>query len=48
MPGHYKIKLKQAGYRLVYRIEDGRFTVVVVAVGKRDKLIVYKRAAGRR
>ena len=48
MPGHYKIKLKQAGYRLVYRIDDGRLTVIVVAVGKRDKLSVYKRAAERR
>ena len=48
MPGHYKIKLKQAGYRLVYRIDGGRLTVIVVAVGKRDKLAVYRRAAERR
>lgn len=47
MPGHYKIKLKQAGYRLVYRIDGGRLTVVVVAVGKRERLDVYKRAEKR-
>jgi mRNA interferase RelE/StbE len=47
MPGHYKIKLRQAGYRLVYRIGDGRLTVVVVAVGKREYQDVYERAAKR-
>lgn len=34
MPGHYKIKLRASGYRLVYRVEDER---VVVAVGKRER-----------
>lgn len=43
----YKIKLRAAGYRLVYRVEDQRVTVVVVAVGKRDRNAVYKIAAGR-
>lgn len=47
MPGHYKIKLRQAGYRLVYRIDDGRLTVIVVAVGKREHHDVYERAAKR-
>ena len=47
MPGHYKIKLRQAGYRLVYRIDGGRVTVVVVAVGKREHFDVYKRAIKR-
>jgi mRNA interferase RelE/StbE len=32
MPDHYKIKLRAAGYRLVYRVEDLRVTVVVVAI----------------
>ena len=32
----------------VILIDDGRLTVIVVAVGKRDKLSVYKRAAERR
>ena len=44
---HYKIKLRDAGYRLVYRVEDRAVTVTVVAVGKREGAGVYK-AAGRR
>jgi len=40
----YKIKLKAAGYRLVYRVEDQRVTVVVVAVGKRERGLVYTTA----
>lgn len=43
----YKIKLRAAGYRLVYRVDDGTVTVIVVAVGKRDRNLVYKVAAGR-
>lgn len=47
MPDCYKIKLRAAGYRLVYRVDDEVVTVVVVAVGKRDRNLVYKIAAGR-
>jgi mRNA interferase RelE/StbE len=43
----YKIKLKNAGYRLVYQVDDSRVVVIVVAVGKRDNLTVYK-VAGKR
>ncbi|MDO3377988.1 type II toxin-antitoxin system RelE family toxin [Geoalkalibacter halelectricus] len=32
MPNCYKIKLKNAGYRLVYQVDDRRIVVVVVAV----------------
>jgi mRNA interferase RelE/StbE len=35
MPDHYKIKLRQLGYRLVYRVDDKVVTATVVAVGKR-------------
>jgi len=42
MPDHYKIKLRSAGYRLVYRVEDERITIVVVAVGRRDHSDVYQ------
>ena len=38
----YKIKLKNAGYRLVYQVDDNRVVVIVVAVGKRENLAVYK------
>ncbi|MHB2266336.1 type II toxin-antitoxin system RelE family toxin [Aliihoeflea sp. 2WW] len=44
---HYKIKLRSAGYRLVYRVEEERITVVVVAVGKRERSEVYEAARKR-
>ena len=47
MPGCYKIKLRSAGYRLVYRVDDEKVIVTVVAVGRRDRNLVYKLAAGR-
>jgi mRNA interferase RelE/StbE len=47
MPDHYKIKLRAAGYRLVYRVEEARITVVVVAVGKRERGDVYEAARQR-
>ena len=47
MPDCYKIKLRAAGYRLVYQVDDGVLLVTVVAVGKRDKNTVYS-IAGKR
>ena len=47
MPDCYKIKLRQAGYRLVYRVDDDVVFVTVIAVGKRDKSAVYDTAAQR-
>jgi mRNA interferase RelE/StbE len=46
-PDRYKIKLRSAGYRLVYEVRDDELVVVVVAVGRRDRNLVYL-AAGRR
>lgn len=43
----YKIKLRQAGYRLVYSVEDAMITVTVIAVGKRDRNEVYDIALSR-
>ena len=43
----YKIKLRNAGYRLVYEVRDAQLVVVVVAVGKRERNAVYKLAARR-
>ena len=43
----YKIKLKTAGYRLVYRVEDDIVYVTVISVGKRERLHVYKNALSR-
>jgi len=47
MPDCFKIKLRTAGYRLVYRIEDQRITVVVIGVGKREGGAVYDKARSR-
>lgn len=42
MPDCYKIKLKNAGYRLVYQVDDSHIVVTVVAIGKRENLFVYR------
>jgi mRNA interferase RelE/StbE len=47
MKNCYKVKLRDAGYRLVYRVFDDRVVVQVVAVGQRERNAVYKAAAGR-
>lgn len=47
MPDCYKIKLRTMGYRLVYRVENNRLVVQVIAVGKRDKNAVYNKAHSR-
>lgn len=43
----YKIKLRSAGYRLVYRVVDEVLVVTVIAVGKRERGAVYKEAGDR-
>lgn len=43
----YKIKLRNAGFRLVYEVRDRQLLVLVVAVGKRERNAVYKAAAKR-
>ncbi len=43
----YKIKLRSAGFRLVYQVEDQEIQVVVVAVGKRERNKVYNIAIKR-
>ena len=43
----YKIKLRTAGYRLIYQVIDGEITVLVIAVGKRDKSEIYKSMCSR-
>lgn len=47
MPGCYKIKLRSAGYRLVYEVIDNRLVVTVIAVGKRERDEVYRQAQQR-
>lgn len=43
----YKIKLKTSGYRLVYEVNDNEITVLVLAVGKRERLEAYHSALSR-
>lgn len=43
----YKIKLKSLGYRLVYEVRGAELVVLVVAVGKRERNALYRRAADR-
>ncbi|QEP42389.1 type II toxin-antitoxin system RelE/ParE family toxin [Ectothiorhodospiraceae bacterium BW-2] len=45
--GCYKIKLKKQGYRLVYTVDDGILVVLVLAVDKREGMIVYRAAVDR-
>ena len=45
----YKIKLRNAGVRLIYRVNDEGIEVVVISVGKRDsgKRDIYGTIVGR-
>ncbi|MCR9140226.1 MAG: type II toxin-antitoxin system RelE/ParE family toxin [Alphaproteobacteria bacterium] len=43
----YKIKLSTAGFRLVYEVRDAELVVVVIAVGKRERGHVYRKAQQR-
>ena len=43
----YKIKLRKAGFRLVYEVRDQELVIIVVAIGKRERNAVYKTAAKR-
>jgi len=47
MKNCYKIKLRSSGYRLVYEVRDSELVVSVVAVGKRERNLVYKTAIKR-
>jgi len=43
----YKIKLRSAGFRLVYQVRDKDVVVSVIAIGKRERNAVYKAAVKR-
>ena len=47
LPDCYKLKLRSAGYRLVYQVDDKIVVVTVIAVGRRDKGLVYLAANKR-
>ena len=44
----YKIKLRSVGYRLVYEVNDAEITIFIIAVGKRDRGLVYRKAQKRK
>lgn len=43
----HKIKLRSAGFRLVYQVRDKEVVVSVIAVGKRERNAIYKAAVKR-
>jgi mRNA interferase RelE/StbE len=45
---HFKIKLKASGYRLVYEVIENELYILVIAIGKRSKNVVYKKAHNRK
>jgi mRNA interferase RelE/StbE len=47
LAGHYKIKLRKQGYRLVYGVQDDVLIVMVMAVDKREDSAVYESATAR-
>ncbi len=44
----YKIKLRSVGYRLVYEASDAEIVIYVIAVGKRDRGLIYTKADERK
>ncbi|NBA96087.1 type II toxin-antitoxin system RelE/ParE family toxin [Pseudomonas sp. R5(2019)] len=44
LPDCYKLKLRSAGYRLIYQVLDKEVIVFVVAIGKREREATYEDA----
>lgn len=44
----YKIKLRSVGYRLVYEVNDTEIIIYVIAVGKRERGLIYSKAEKRK
>ncbi len=44
----YKIKLRSVGYRLVYEVNDKEIVIYVIAVGKRERGLIYSKAESRK
>ncbi|WP_165495990.1 type II toxin-antitoxin system RelE family toxin [Phytopseudomonas daroniae] len=43
----HKIKLRLAGYRLVYQVIDNKLLITVIAAGKRERFEAYVAAQKR-
>jgi len=37
----YKIKLRNIGYRLAYKVDDDKIIIIVLSVGKRENNKIY-------
>ncbi len=48
MKNVYKIKLRKAGYRLVYEVDDQAIIVSVLAIERRDREEAYRLLTGKR
>ncbi len=44
----YKIKLRSVGYRLVYEVNDKEIVIYIIAVGKRERGLIYSKAESRK
>lgn len=44
----YKIKLRSVGYRLVYEVDKKEIFIYIIAIGKRERGLVYRKAKKRR
>lgn len=47
LPDCYKVKLRSAGYRLIYQVIDQDIVVFVVAIDKRENDAAYRKASER-
>ena len=47
LPDCYKVKLRSAGYRLIYQVIDQEVVVFVVAIDKRENEAAYRKASER-
>lgn len=47
LAGCYEIKRRTAGIRAVYSVDDGKMTLLIIAIGKRERKQVYKTASDR-
>ncbi|MEZ1317406.1 type II toxin-antitoxin system RelE/ParE family toxin [Pseudomonas fluorescens] len=47
LPDCYKLKLRSAGYRLIYQVLDQEVVVFVIAIGKREREAAHQDAQDR-
>jgi mRNA interferase RelE/StbE len=47
LTGYLKVYVDNKRVRIVYKVEDEKIEVFIIAIGKRDKMKVYKEASNR-